>query len=79
MFDGRTALEWLIEGAGVHHLGKLELDLAWMVRGNRNPVTLLDRYKGQISHIHVKDIDIKAMTKAVGQMLTAAFYWRNHL
>ncbi|MEZ4631489.1 MAG: TIM barrel protein [Deinococcales bacterium] len=38
LFDGRTALEWLIEGAGVHHLG-LELDLAWMVRGNRNPVT----------------------------------------
>lgn len=53
--DGKLALDWLFEGAKGSQLG-LELDLAWVVRGNRDPLELLKRYQGRCSRVHVKDI-----------------------
>lgn len=52
--DGKTALEWLLEGAG-GSLG-LELDLAWVVRGGEDPLALLSAFKGRVKRVHVKDL-----------------------
>ncbi|MBS3966809.1 MAG: sugar phosphate isomerase/epimerase [Truepera sp.] len=50
--EGRLALDWLLEGAA---LG-LEPDLAWMVRGGRDPLALLKRFAGRCPRAHLKDI-----------------------
>lgn len=52
--DGKTGLEWLLTGAG-EALG-LELDLAWVVRGNQDPLALLEAFSGRVKRVHVKDI-----------------------
>ena len=52
--DGRTALEWLFDGAG--DLLGLELDLAWVVRGDRDPLDLLKAFSGRVKYVHVKDV-----------------------
>lgn len=54
-FDGVTGLELLADAAGVNDL-KVELDLGWVVRGDKDPFELLKRLDGRISHVHVKDI-----------------------
>lgn len=53
--DGRAAIEWLLDAAEPQHLG-FEPDLAWIVRGGREPVDLLDRYRGRCPRVHVKDV-----------------------
>ena len=52
--DGKLILEHLLEGAD----GKLglELDIAWVVRGARNPLALLEKFSGHIQRVHVKDL-----------------------
>ncbi len=52
--DGKMILEHLLEGAG-SAMG-LELDLAWVVRGNRDPLEVLEQFSGKIKRVHVKDI-----------------------
>ncbi len=54
IIEGRSALEWLLEGAG-ESLG-LELDLAWVVRGGQDPLDLLETFAGRVKRVHVKDI-----------------------
>ncbi|CAA9581063.1 MAG: Inosose dehydratase [uncultured Truepera sp.] len=51
--EGKTALAWLLAGAG--NLG-LELDLAWVVRGGKDPLELLGAFTGRVKRVHVKDI-----------------------
>lgn len=51
--EGKTALDWLLEAAP--HL-EWEPDLAWIVRGAADPLSLLDRYTGRCPRIHVKDL-----------------------
>lgn len=50
--EGRLALDWLLDDAA---LG-LEPDLAWMVRGQRDPLALLQSYQGRCPRAHIKDI-----------------------
>ncbi|UCH26764.1 MAG: sugar phosphate isomerase/epimerase [Trueperaceae bacterium] len=50
--EGKLLLDRLLE---VPHLG-LELDLAWVVRGGRDPLSLLERYAGRCSRVHIKDL-----------------------
>ncbi len=52
--EGRMALEWLFDSAP-KTLG-LELDLAWVVRGDRDPLDLLNTFSGRVKYVHVKDI-----------------------
>ncbi|CAM3230711.1 sugar phosphate isomerase/epimerase [Paracoccus nototheniae] len=52
-FDGRTALEIMMEAAGDDVLA--ELDLAWVARGGLDPVEYLDRFDGRVFAIHAKD------------------------
>lgn len=52
--DGKLVLEHILDGAG-GGLG-LELDLAWVVRGNKDPLEMLQKFSGKIKRVHVKDI-----------------------
>ena len=53
--EGKLALDWIMAGAEDAPLG-LEPDLAWVVRGNEDPVALLERYAGRCPRAHIKDI-----------------------
>lgn len=57
-FDGRSALEWLIDGADSSAPGALgaELDLAWIVRGGADPQALLAAFAGRVPRAHAKDV-----------------------
>lgn len=52
-YDGRTALEILMEAAGEEVLA--ELDVAWVARGGFDPAEYLDRFDGRVFAIHAKD------------------------
>lgn len=52
-FDGRTALEIMMEAAGQDVMA--ELDLAWVARGGLDPVEYLGRFDGRVFAIHAKD------------------------
>lgn len=52
--DGKLVLEHILEGAG-SGMG-LELDLAWVVRGNKDPLEMLGKFSDRIKRVHVKDI-----------------------
>lgn len=53
VFDGRTALEIMMEAAGDDVMA--ELDLAWVARGGLDPATYLDRFDDRVFAIHAKD------------------------
>ncbi|MET3599758.1 sugar phosphate isomerase/epimerase family protein [Martelella mangrovi] len=52
-YNGRTALEILLDAAGPGV--KLELDVAWAQRGGQNPADLLEKFQGRVFAIHAKD------------------------
>jgi sugar phosphate isomerase/epimerase len=51
--DGSTPLDILLDAAPDM---SWEADLAWIVRGGRDPVAYVNRYAHRLSAIHVKDI-----------------------
>ena len=53
--DGRTALQCLFEGAGNAPL-KWQVDVAWLVRGQADPVQWMERYQDRIVSVHAKDL-----------------------
>lgn len=53
--DGRTALECLFGGAGNAPL-KWQADIAWLVRGEADPVPWLERYRDRVVSVHAKDL-----------------------
>jgi sugar phosphate isomerase/epimerase len=54
-YDGRHAIEWLLDGADAANL-QWEPDLAWIVRGNADAVALLQQNAGRCPRVHVKDL-----------------------
>lgn len=54
-YDGKLAIDWLFAGAEGSALG-FEPDIAWIVRGNQDPIAVLNRYKGRCPRAHVKDL-----------------------
>ncbi len=52
-FDGRTALEIMMEAAGPDV--KNELDLAWVARGGFDPAEYLGRFDNRVFAVHAKD------------------------
>lgn len=52
-YDGRTALEIMMEAAGEDVLA--ELDLAWVARGGFDPAEYVNRFDGRIFAVHAKD------------------------
>jgi sugar phosphate isomerase/epimerase len=53
--DGSRPLEHLFEAARGSRLG-WQADVAWLVRGEVEPVAWLERYRDRLVSIHVKDI-----------------------
>ncbi len=52
--DGRTALEWLFDGTSASNVGA-EIDIAWVVRGDQDPLRLIAEFAGRLPRLHVKD------------------------
>ncbi len=53
-FDGRTALQWMVDAAGEDNLG-LEIDAGWVVDGGADPIALLNEYAGRVPRLHAKE------------------------
>lgn len=54
-YEDVTGLEIMIDAAGTDLLN-VELDLAWVVRGGKDPLKLLKSFSGHVKRVHVKDI-----------------------
>lgn len=67
-------IERLMEGLDTNTVG-LCLDTGHSCFGGGNPVDLVDRYSAQISHVHLKDVDVQALDalKAEGLGLEQAW------
>jgi sugar phosphate isomerase/epimerase len=71
-FDGQTAFDHLYEMTDPK-LVKIELDVGWAVAARQDPVAILNKYKGRVAALHVKDIGKladdphQATTVAVGE------------
>lgn len=51
--DGTYPMDTLLQGApGL----EWEMDLAWVIKGNADPVAWMDKYGARITAVHVKDI-----------------------
>jgi sugar phosphate isomerase/epimerase len=71
-FGDKTAFDTLF-GSTDPDLVKIELDVGWAVAASQDPVAILNKYKGRVIALHVKDIGKldpdphKATTVAVGE------------
>ncbi|WP_418286821.1 sugar phosphate isomerase/epimerase family protein [Halorubrum sp. DTA46] len=54
--DGAPAMERLLARTD-DRLG-FEIDVGWAQVGGADPVALIDRYAGRITHVHVADVDV---------------------
>ena len=53
--NGKLMIEWMLDSTDPAYL-QWEPDLAWIVRGEADPVVLLKKYAGRCPRIHVKDL-----------------------
>jgi sugar phosphate isomerase/epimerase len=53
--DGKLMIEWLLDSTDPAYL-QWEPDLAWIVRGEADPVPLLKKYAGRAPRAHAKDL-----------------------
>jgi sugar phosphate isomerase/epimerase len=71
-FGDKTAYDTLL-GSTDPDLVKIELDVGWAVAASQDPVAILNKYKGRVVALHVKDIGKldpdphKSTTVAVGE------------
>jgi sugar phosphate isomerase/epimerase len=71
-FDGKTGFDTLFASTDPA-LVKIELDVGWAVAASQDPVAILNKYKGRVVALHVKDIGALnadphlATTVAVGE------------
>ena len=71
-FGDKTAFETLFDSTDPA-LVKIELDVGWAVAASADPIAILNKYKGRVVALHVKDIGKldadphKATTVAVGE------------
>ena len=71
-FDGKSGFDTLFASTDPD-LVKIELDVGWAVAASEDPVAILNKYKGRVVALHVKDIGKldadphKATTTAVGE------------
>jgi sugar phosphate isomerase/epimerase len=72
MFDGKTGFDTLFAATDAS-IVKIELDVGWAVAAGQDPVAILNKYKGRVVALHVKDIGAlakdphDATTVAVGE------------
>lgn len=56
-FRGKTGFDILIEETDPELVG-FELDVHWIQRGGKNPITLIEQLKGRVDLVHLKDYRI---------------------
>jgi len=64
---GKTILDMMYDGT---KLLQAELDLGWVVRGGHNPVAWVQKMKGRLDQVHLKDwgvVDDQPVWRAVGE------------
>jgi inosose dehydratase len=49
-------LDWILEASDPHFV-KLELDTAHCVQGTGDPVKVIERYRGRLLFLHIKDVE----------------------
>ncbi len=54
-FDGKTAFDHLFGMTDPAHV-KVQLDVGWVTVAGEDPIALLNRYKGRVLSLHVKDV-----------------------
>ncbi len=54
LYDGKTAMAWLLSGAMPEHLG-FEPDIAWISIGHQDSVATLAANSGRVPPLHAKD------------------------
>ena len=54
VYDGKTAIDWLLESAKPENL-KWEADVAWIARGGQDIVGMINKYSSRITRLHTKD------------------------
>ena len=54
-FDGKTAFDHLFGMTDPAHV-KVQLDVGWVTVAGEDPIALLNRYKGRVVSLHVKDV-----------------------
>ena len=54
VYDGKTAIDWLLESAKPENL-KWEADVAWIARGGQDIVGMINKYSSRITRLHAKD------------------------
>ena len=54
-FDGKTALDHLFGMTDPAHV-KVQLDVGWVTVAGEDPIALLNKYKGRVVSLHVKDV-----------------------
>ncbi len=65
VMEGKIPQEVLIEETQADMV-TFEADLFWSVKGNYDPVKLIEKYPGRISLVHVKDMDEEGNAATVG-------------
>jgi sugar phosphate isomerase/epimerase len=66
---GKTFLEMLFEYTKPEYL-QAELDLGWVARGNQSPVAWVNKMKGRLDQVHLKDWGVKGnepVWRAIGE------------
>ncbi len=64
---GVTILEMMMEATS---LLQFELDIGWVVRGGHDPIGLVNRLKGRLDQVHLKDwgvLDNQPVWRAIGE------------
>jgi sugar phosphate isomerase/epimerase len=54
-YDGQTAFDYLYSNTDPA-LVKIELDVGWVVVAQQDPIAILNKYKGRVIALHVKDV-----------------------
>jgi sugar phosphate isomerase/epimerase len=54
-FDGKTAFDHLFGMTDPAHV-KIQLDVGWVTVAGEDPIAILEKYKGRVVSLHVKDV-----------------------
>lgn len=54
-YDGKSAFDYIFENTDPEHV-KVQLDVGWVTVAQEDPLAILDKYKGRVISLHVKDV-----------------------
>jgi sugar phosphate isomerase/epimerase len=54
-YGGKSAFDYLFENTDPEHV-KIQLDVGWVTVAQEDPIAILNKYKGRVVSLHVKDV-----------------------